>query len=727
MPEENDASQQAPQPEKQPSISELLELPWMGVRPDLVLKKGPVDPDGERTWVLEDPVSGDFFRLGVVEKELFIRLVKEGTPEQAVARLFAETSYRPQAQYIVNFLKMLQTEGLTHLPTQHKVEESQKPKPGRPEDQPLMQRILHGYVYFRLPVLRPDLFLTKMFPRVKWLWAVPMRYFYLICGLMGLFLMMQQFDSYVNSVSHLFTPKGAIAFFLCLALIKIFHEFAHAFTAKSLGLHVRSMGIVFIVLWPILYTDTTDAWKLDDRRKRFLIDIAGMTFEFILAGFALLFWAVLPEGALKSLMFFMSSSSLASSLLVNVNPFMRFDGYYVLMDLWGIDNLQPRAFALMKDAIRRKVVDWQGPVPEYHPQRRMMILYAVGASIYRLFIAVVIAFAVYHLFFKALGIVLLIIELWFFVLRPVWREVKYVWDNRQLFGRRSRLIRSGVVAGSILVLLSIPLPTIEIIPGLVVLEDTTKVNAPTSAMVASELPPRGTVVQKGETVLPLRNDTLLHDIQNTIYDIKITDAKLGGLSAGGEEGGYRNWLAAERKRLVSALEKHRESHLQLEVTSPSDGKLVDINSDLYAGAWVSRDTFLFAVANSDRRLVKGYVHEHNLQRISRAGVVNAEIHVPDLETAVIEATLVEQKIFPVEEFPNEALYDFAKGPVVSQRTENKVKPRSAYFEFTFELSENPTHLAHGTVCNVWLRGSYRSILSRWTRSFFAWFTQEGYF
>lgn len=727
MPEENEGSLETPQPEKQLSISELLEVVWMGVRPDLVLKKGPVDPDGERTWVLEDPVSGDFFRLGVVEKELFIRLVKEDTPEQAVSRLFAETPYRPQAQYIVNFLKMLQTEGLTHLPPQHKVDESQKPKPGRPEDKTLMQTIMHGYVYFRLPVLRPDRLLTKTFPRVKWLWAMPMRYFYLVCGLMGLFLMLQQFDTYISSVSHLFTPTGAIAFFVCLALIKILHEFAHAFTAKSLGLHVRSMGIVFIVLWPILYTDTTDAWKLDDRRKRLLIDIAGMTFEFILAGFGLLLWALLPEGALKSLMFFISSSSLASSLLVNINPFMRFDGYYVLMDIWGIDNLQPRAFALMKDAIRRMLVDWQGPVPEYHPQRKRMILYAIGASIYRLFIAIVIAFAVYHLFFKTLGIILLAIELWFFVLRPVWREVKYVWDNRQLFGRRSRLIRSGVIVGGILVLLSMPLPTIEIIPGLILLEDTTKVNAPTSAMVAAKLPQIGTEVKKGDTLVPLRNETLLHDIQNTIYDIKSADAKLEKLSAGGEEGGYRNWLRAERKRLVSALEKHKESHRQLEVSSPSDGKVVDINRDLYPGAWVSRETFLFAVANSNKRHVKGYVHEHNLSRISQAGIVNAEIHVPDLETSVMDATLVEQKIFPVENFPNQALYDFAKGPIVSQRVENGVKPRSAYFEFTFELAENPSHLSHGTLCNVWLRGTYRSILSRWTRRFFAWFTQEGYF
>jgi putative peptide zinc metalloprotease protein len=36
------------------------------------------------------------------------------------------------------------------------------------------------------------------------------------------------------------------------------------------------MGIAFLVMWPVLWTDTTDAWRLVDRRQRLLIDVAGM-------------------------------------------------------------------------------------------------------------------------------------------------------------------------------------------------------------------------------------------------------------------------------------------------------------------------------------------------------------------------------------------------------------------------------------------------------------------
>ena len=40
------------------------------------------------------------------------------------------------------------------------------------------------------------------------------------------------------------------------------------------------MGVAFMVMVPVLYTDTTDAWRLRDRRARVAIDAAGVAVEF---------------------------------------------------------------------------------------------------------------------------------------------------------------------------------------------------------------------------------------------------------------------------------------------------------------------------------------------------------------------------------------------------------------------------------------------------------------
>ncbi|NHW78486.1 site-2 protease family protein, partial [Escherichia coli] len=78
--------------------------------------------------------------------------------------------------------------------------------------------------------------------------------------------------------------------------VKSLHELGHAFTAARYGLHVPAMGVAFMVLAPILYTDVTDAWRLSSRRQRMAIHAAGVIVELALASIALFAWALLPDG-----------------------------------------------------------------------------------------------------------------------------------------------------------------------------------------------------------------------------------------------------------------------------------------------------------------------------------------------------------------------------------------------------------------------------------------------
>ncbi len=87
------------------------------------------------------------------------------------------------------------------------------------------------------------------------------------------------------------------------------------------------MGVAFMVLAPTLYTDASDAWRLKERRKRLLIDAAGVLTEMAIAAIALFLWAFLPNGPWRSAMFFISATAWIMSVAVNLSPFMRFDGY----------------------------------------------------------------------------------------------------------------------------------------------------------------------------------------------------------------------------------------------------------------------------------------------------------------------------------------------------------------------------------------------------------------
>ncbi len=115
-------------------------------------------------------------------------------------------------------------------------------------------------------------------------------------------------------------------------------------------------------------------------------------------------WAFMPEGTLRSLAFVLATSSWILSLSINLNIFMRFDGYYILSGWWGIENLQRKSFSLGKWKLTEILFGLNRTAPENVSSltRRKLVLYAWGVWIYRFFLFLAIALLVYH-FFQVVG------------------------------------------------------------------------------------------------------------------------------------------------------------------------------------------------------------------------------------------------------------------------------------------------------------------------------------
>jgi len=729
---------------KKPSaIQQLLEVPWLGLRSDVVLHPGPVDPDGQRSYVLEDPVRGNNFRLGYAEGELLYRLAREPDPDAAAANLYATTTLRPAPQEIAAFITMLQKEGLANLPTEevirremqgHGSEIRDHEDTSHSPDTSFLQKIFQGAVFFRIPLLKPDAFLNRALPWVSWLWSRPAGWIYLFCGLTGLMLTLQEIELYFSTVSYLFTPQGAAVFFLCLALLKTGHEFAHAFAVKALGndLHVRSMGVFFIVFWPLFYTDTTDVWKIPDRGQRIWVSAAGVLFEMAVAGIALLMWALLPDGIPRSLMFVLSGTSLISTVFVNLNPFMRFDGYYLLMDLWGIDNLRSRSFAILRHAVRRILLDWKGGVPEIHPHRRGMIVYGILALMYRIFITLSIALAAYHLYSPAFGVIVLFMEIGIFIVRPLWFEVQAVMKASKMIGSKFRVALTICGFMMLIGLLCLPMPRFTHLPCLLMLKGANRIDAPSAGQLAMPLPQQGKKIGAGELITRINSDALEHDARNAKFDLKSVKTSIEGLGGGGEQGAYRNWLLAEEDRLKAVCDKMAQAIAQLEIRAPTHGQITDVNEDLYEGAYIASGTYLFTVADADAREVKVFVHE----KISPE-LIGQSISVSEFQPAAFGPRVAayrylsefrEKSDFPVMYLPNESLLDIAHGPIMSVRDARGFRPRDAHFSFTFDVKEKvPDWLPHGMPSWIWVRSESRSVMGQLFSAIWKSLTERGLF
>ncbi|MEG1042902.1 MAG: site-2 protease family protein, partial [Pseudomonas sp.] len=280
----------------------------------------------------------------------------------------------------------------------------------------------------------------------------------LVAGLWGV---SRSWGEFTATLVDSLTWQGLLAYGLTLGLVKMLHELGHGFTAKRFGCRVPTMGIAFLVLWPVAYTDTNEVWKLTRRDQRLKVAGAGIVTELVIAAWALLAWVWLPDGAPKSMAFLLATTTWVSTLAINASPFMRFDGYFLLSDFLQMPNLHSRAFALARWDLREKLFKLGEPAPESFTdsKRRWLIVFAWATWIYRLVLFLGIAALVYHFFIKALGILLFLVEIVWFIAKPLWSEIS-AWYKRWpqiIHSRRARWSAIGLIA--LMVPCWLPLPT----------------------------------------------------------------------------------------------------------------------------------------------------------------------------------------------------------------------------------------------------------------------------
>lgn len=136
---------------------------------------------------------------------------------------------------------------------------------------------------------------------------------------------------------------GAIAPFL-----KVFHEYGHFLAATRYGVKLRKAGINFIGFYPLPYVDCSDADLSATRRQRMVISSAGIFADVFVGLIAFLLWHFVADAWLKSLLGRTFVYLSLNSLLLNGNPLMRLDGYYILSDFLHRRNLSTDASAALK-------------------------------------------------------------------------------------------------------------------------------------------------------------------------------------------------------------------------------------------------------------------------------------------------------------------------------------------------------------------------------------------
>lgn len=586
------------------------------LRADLLLKPGPRDDDGSPNWILHDPIAGRYLKLGWREHEILDRWNLKDAKTIA-AHISRDTALDVIAEDVEQFQSLLLRYGMLRADWRFLAEINDARKDMIRKNS---SAILTSQVLFpKFPLVRPQRFLDLTYGFVAPFFS---RGFVVLTGLvlvLALFLVSRQWSEFVSTFSFLFSFEGLIVTVCALALSKILHELAHAYASKKYGVRVPSMGVAFLVFFPVLFTETSDAWLIPERRARIAIAAAGMLAEMAFAAFALLAWSLLDDGPLRSACFVLASTVWIMSLVVNLNPLVRFDGYFILSEALGVENMSTRATALGQHALLRL---WTGhllsdPEPDTSGRGRFWLLvYFFVTIVYRLFLYLAIGGTLIYLFPNVISIPALLVILSVFISRPVFNMAARASNIASEQGRVSFWVRSIILVAVVLSVLFVPFRTTYTAPTIISPGETLEVFAPEPSRIVTMHAQIGDSVSKGELLVDLASPELNALIDKTSVRAKSLELFLQRQITSEI---YRESQEVQLEQLLQAraersgyIERARALNLRSEV----EGVVANVLVDDRPGRWIDSNTAVVTVISNGGYRVAAYFDETEIGRLA---------------------------------------------------------------------------------------------------------------
>ncbi|MES1191390.1 MAG: HlyD family efflux transporter periplasmic adaptor subunit [Steroidobacter sp.] len=678
------------------------------LRQELTLAASPTGADGSPVWTLYDPAAHRFYQLGWAAFEILSRWPL-GSPQAIADAVRHDTTLQITSDDVLGIVQFLIAHQLVNAGS---AADTQRLLHTRAQQQlsPAMWLLKH-YLFIRIPLFRPMPLLKWLSPKVQWLYRPWFWRMTIGVALLGLYLASRQWEEFIHTFRQYAGWQGLLGIAVALSFAKILHEFGHALTAYRYGCHVPTMGFALLVMWPVLYTDTNEAWKLRSRRERLHIGAAGMLAELALAAYSTLLWNILPDGPLRAGVFLLATSTWIITLVLNASPFTRFDGYYLLSDWLNVPNLHERAFALTRWWLREHLFGFNAPPPEvFAPERkRFLILFSLAAWLYRFVLFFSIALLVFNFFFRALGIVLMLVEIGWFIALPIARELHAWWQQRLQLHWNRQSTRTAIVFTVLMAVLLIPWRHSLSSPAVLSRAKAQGIYAAHASQLSELKVHEGQTVHAGDVLAQLNSPELDYQLQSaTVVEASLHwQADQQPLTEQLNQAGSAlrsHWEAAQQ-----ALQGLKAQHDQLTLRAPFDGQITDIDPDLKNGIWLKAGERLFNVIGSEGIKGEAFVDEADLSRIKTGTSATFVGDVPELNAYHCTVNGIDRiNIAALDSLYLASLYG---GPLATYKdSTGNILPRDSLFRVRFDHCSPQNDIAQEMRGKVLLQGSHQSII-----------------
>ncbi len=368
-------------------------------------------------YVIKDPITQRFFRVGEPEYFIIKGLDGKTSKEEIIDRLYQELKVKVSRETLDKFIEKLEKAGFLEGEISQR-ELSRLQYHAQKKRKSVFRRIF----FLKVKAFDPNRFLDTLLHKVRFLFTPAFFVVSLMVILLGVIITLSNWSDLGYSFKGLYRITTIFKLWVAIFLIGIIHELGHALTCKYFGGEVREMGFLLIYLQPAFFTNVSDAWLFKEKSKKLWVTFAGIYVHLFLWASATLLWRITDiETGLNSFLFVMMLAS-GIILLFNFNPLMKFDAYYLLSDYLEIPNLRRKAFGYLNSVFKRSFLKLVVPKAEVtRKEKRVYSLYGILSLVYSVLLLGYIFIRVEKFLvhqFQGYGFVLFLVLLYFIFKHP---------------------------------------------------------------------------------------------------------------------------------------------------------------------------------------------------------------------------------------------------------------------------------------------------------------------
>lgn len=571
-------------------------------------------------------------------------------------------------------------------------------------------------ISLKIPLLYPDAFFNQCKKLATSLFNIWGLLLWLIIIIPAFLLLAEHWQSLTNNLSdRVLSTNNLFILWVTYPIVKIIHEFAHGLAIKAWQGNVREMGLMFILFIPIPYVDATSSYHFISKWQRITVSAAGIMMELLLGAIAIYLWVSTETGVIHAFAYNVIFIAAVSTVLVNGNPLMRYDGYYILSDLLEIPNLAGRATKYWVYLSDKYIFGAKTAQPPYaaENERFWLITYGFFSPIYRIILMIGMIWFVAQKYF-IFGIILALLSTFMTIIVPMYKGLKHIYQGNTLSKYRDQAIKRfhWILLALVLFLCVIPFPYYSTQQAVVWLPNENVIKSMESGEIKTVNLSQNQI-QKNQILFKLENNELIEKFELQKLKVDEVDYKIRQASL--EDVQLRAKLDAEKQGLMQQLHQYETKVNQLNVISP------------IAGHWFAKDHLELEQRFFNRGDIIGYVIDKQPQLIRSAIVqqdyeliqhrlkgieIRFENHFDRIYTgAIVRSTpQTQKKLFAP------ALGSQAGGNItVDPSDQEGASALQNYFDLDIQLSKPMNSSVFGDVAYVRFNLGYSPLAAQWTR------------